>query len=245
MQTTIQRSTAGIALVLVLALSACGKKQDGTEAADATAPPPHAAQGETFPDALSAPSASYAGVMRFYGADAPLDAKVYASGPRLRMEMSGGMGAGGAMAIVTDLSSRQTVMFPIGDVPAAARVAMTVALGEGGAPQLADLYGAGVTTRRIGLDMVAGQRCALWEAADPKSESVTVSCVTSDGINMRTVNAKTNAPLMEMAQLTRGAQDPALFAPPSGYRTMAMPQFGAMPSPEQMRALEDMAKAAK
>lgn len=245
MHTISRRGAACILGAALLALSACGKKQVGPEAGETSAPVPQAAQSEAFPDTLTAPSASYSGVMRFYGAGAPLDAKVFASGPKLRMEMSGGMGAGGTMAMVTDVSSRQTVMFPIGDIPEAARVAMTVALGEGGAPQLADLYGAGVTTRRIGLDMVAGQRCAVWEAADSKSETVTLSCVTSDGINMRTVNAKTNAPLMEMAQLARGPQDPGLFAPPPGYRTVAMPQLGAMPNQEQMRALQDMAKAAK
>lgn len=239
-------SMPGRAVIAVVALSAiisaCGQQKT----AEPPAPGEQVAQSEVFPEQLSLPTASYAGVMRMYGeAGAPIDAKVFASAAKIRMEMPGGAAPGATMAVVTDLATRQSVMFPVGDVPAAARIAMTMSLGEAGAPDLADLYNSGVTLRRIGLDMVAGQRCALWEATDPKSQEATVSCVTSDGVNMRTVNAKTNAPYMEMAQVSRGPQDPALFAPPPGYKIMALPNVGTMPNPDQMRQLEDLAKGMK
>ena len=90
-----------------------------------------------------------------------------------------------------------------------------------------------VDAKRIGAMSVAGEPCNLWEVTHPSSRaptrtalpSATISCITPDGIPLRTETVTNGAHqvIMEATTVTRTAQDPNLFVVPPGTKIMKAP----------------------
>jgi hypothetical protein len=82
--------------------------------------------------------------------------------------------------------------------------------------------------KRMGATSVAGEPCNLWEVTYPPSRAATraalptatISCITPDGIPLRTETVTNNAHqvIMEAVTVTRTAQDPNLFVVPPGTK---------------------------
>jgi hypothetical protein len=82
--------------------------------------------------------------------------------------------------------------------------------------------------KRMGATSVAGEPCNLWEVTYPASRAATraalptatISCITPDGIPLRTETVTNNAHqvIMEAVTVTRTAQDPSLFVVPPGTK---------------------------
>ncbi len=68
---------------------------------------------------------------------------------------------------------------------------------------------------RGGADQVAGLACTNWQTTDASGRP-TLICVTVDGVMLRA--SQDGHALLEAASVTFGAQDPAAFLPPDGYR---------------------------
>ncbi len=82
---------------------------------------------------------------------------------------------------------------------------------------------------RTGTDVVAGEPCDLWKVDPPAAHLAagpSVSCITADGIALRTEMEIQGKPqvVFEMTSLTRGPQDPHLFALPPGIQTLKIPK---------------------
>lgn len=87
--------------------------------------------------------------------------------------------------------------------------------------------------KQVGSATVAGEQCDLFEVVAPPAKiaaksvppSKTISCITSDGITLRTeaVSNARHQVVMEAIEITRVPQDPKLFAPPPGTKVMKVP----------------------
>jgi hypothetical protein len=131
-----------------------------------------------------------------------------------------------AATSLVDISGRKVVGI-VG--PATSGIAVEVDLNEaeyGLPPGLVD-------AKRIGATSVAGEPCSLWEVTHPPSRagtraalpSATISCITPDGIPLRTetVTNGTHQVIMEAIKVTRAVQDPNLFVVPPGTKIMKAP----------------------
>lgn len=131
-----------------------------------------------------------------------------------------------AATSLVDISAHKVVAM-VG--PASAGMAVELDFNEaqlGLAPALLD-------AKRIGATSVAGEPCDLWEVTHSLSQaatrsalpSATISCITADGIPLRTETVTNNAHqvLMEAMTVTRAAQDPNLFVVPPGTKVMKAP----------------------
>lgn len=131
-----------------------------------------------------------------------------------------------AATSLVDIATRKVVAM-VG--PANAGMAVEIDLNEaqlGLPPGLLD-------AKRIGAMSVAGEPCDLWEVAYPLAKptarsalpTATISCVTADGIPLRTetVTNKSRQLIMEAATVSRTAQDPNLFVVPPGTKVVKAP----------------------
>jgi hypothetical protein len=131
-----------------------------------------------------------------------------------------------AATSLVDISGRKVVAI-VG--PATSGMAVELDLKEaefGLPPGLLD-------AKRIGATSVAGEPCNLWEVTHPPSRagtrvplpSATISCITPDGIPLRTETVTNGAHqvIMEALKVTRAAQDPNLFVVPAGTKIMKAP----------------------
>jgi len=79
-----------------------------------------------------------------------------------------------------------------------------------------------------GAATAAGESCELWEV-DSKagfSSGPVTACISRDNIPLRTeatIEGKRRA-VMEVTELRRGRQDPALFAVPANIQVIKMPK---------------------
>ena len=116
-----------------------------------------------------------------------------------------------AATSLVDISTRKVVAM-VG--PANAGMAVEIDLNEaqlGLPPGLLD-------AKRVGAMSVAGEPCDLWEVTHPAPKlasrsalpTATISCVTADGIPLRTETVTNNAHqvIMEATTVSRAAQDP-------------------------------------
>lgn len=137
-------------------------------------------------------------------------------GGKLRMDMTI-PGTGSALTSIIDLSTRKAVMSM--PVPGAK---MAMEIDFGGDTNLGYVAGDGKVT---GTATVVGERCSLWEVAVPKSDGPVVSCISDDGIGLRTeviIDGKRQT-VMEMTELTRAPQEAALFALPPETKIVKAP----------------------
>jgi hypothetical protein len=131
-----------------------------------------------------------------------------------------------AATSLVDISGRKVVTL-VG--PANSGMAVELDLNEaqfGLPPGLLD-------AKRIGAASVAGEPCNLWEVTSPPARaatraalpSATISCITPDGIPLRTETVTNNARkvVMEAMTVSRTAQDPNLFVVPPGTKIVKAP----------------------
>lgn len=146
---------------------------------------------------------------------------------KMRVDMTLG-GSQVAATSIADMAARKAVTM-VG--PANAGMAFEVDLNEA---QLGLAAGT-PDAKRLGVATVAGETCNLWEVAVPAANgpsksallpSAMVSCVTPDGIPLRTEiinNGARHVVIMEAMAVTRAAQDPNLFVVPPGTKIMKAP----------------------
>lgn len=120
-----------------------------------------------------------------------------------------------------DLATKKALMVvstPAG--PMAMEVSLADQVGYGA------MIGTGV---REGRDAVAGEPCDIWRIETSRPEEPVRSCITADGIALRTDAVVGGKPqtVFEIAGLTRGAQNPADLRMPRDVPVMRMP----MPQP--------------
>ena len=116
-----------------------------------------------------------------------------------------------------DLQARKATM--IVTTPAG-RMAMEVSL--------ADQVGYGALNgsgEREGKDTVAGETCSVWRVATGRPNEHVRSCITDDGIVLRTVTGSGSRvhTVFELASVTRAAQDPQNFRIPTDVPVIHAP----------------------
>jgi hypothetical protein len=106
----------------------------------------------------------------------------------------------------------------------AGRMAMEVSFADQAA--YGAMVGKGV---REGRDTVAGEPCEVWRIEAARAEEPVHSCITGDGIALRTdaMVAGKRHTVFEIVSLSRAAQDPAAFQMPTDVPVVKLP----MPSP--------------
>jgi len=146
------------------------------------------------------------------------------SGGKLRMEIQP-HGLAQTITGIVDLPAHKMIM--IGAVPGMNSMAMEIDIGKDAS--YGQVIGDG---KRAGQDTVAGESCELWEAdskAGFNSGPVTV-CLSRDNIPLRTqttIDGKQRV-IMEVTELQRTRQDPAMFALPPNIQLVRVPK-GLMP----------------
>lgn len=127
---------------------------------------------------------------------------------RMRVDMPDGQGA-----MIMDLKGRRAFM-----VVDAQRVVVEIPTG-GNMPQPGQIPPEARMTRE-GSDRVAGQACTVWRVQERDGRRSS-ACVTADGVLLR-ARGPDGTEGIEATQVVYGAQDPARFRPPAGYRTEQM-----------------------
>lgn len=77
---------------------------------------------------------------------------------------------------------------------------------------------------RGGTETILGQRCTLWRFQDGQDQGE--ACLTADGVMLRsraTAGGGEGAGSMTATDISLGAQDPARFRAPAGYREVPLP----------------------
>jgi hypothetical protein len=149
---------------------------------------------------------------------------IHHSGSKLRMEIQP-HGLPATITGILDFSTRKMIM--IGAVPGMNNMAMEVDIGKDAS--YGQVMGEG---KRVGTATVAGESCELWEVESKvgfNGEPVT-ACLSRDNIPLRTeatFEGKRRA-IMEVTELQRTRQDPALFVLPANIQIMKLPK-GVMP----------------
>jgi len=132
----------------------------------------------------------------------------------------------GTMTGLVDLGQSEVIF--IVDVPGMDTLAVRTALPPG--YSFADAAREGT---RAGTDKVAGEACDLWRIDVKAGKPPLDSCITSDGIVLRTSTVIDGKPtvVFEALELARGAQDPARFAVPKGVKVTKLPasMLGLLP----------------
>ncbi len=149
---------------------------------------------------------------------------IHHSGSKMRMEIQP-HGLPATITGIMDFSTRKMIM--IGAVPGMNNLAMEIDIGKDAS--YGQVMGEG---KRVGTATVAGESCELWEVeskAGFSGEPVT-ACLSRDNIPLRTeatFEGKRRA-IMEVTELQRTRQDPALFALPANLQVMKLPK-GVVP----------------
>lgn len=136
---------------------------------------------------------------------------------RLRMDISSANFPGGMTSLI---NLGENDMIVLMDVPGMEGIAVEMDLPPGYA--FAD---SGRQGTRTGTGEVVGEACDLWrievKAVNPSVES----CITADGIVLRTSTTLEGKPvvLFEVTELERAPQDPAQFALPKGVKVTKLP----------------------
>ncbi|MCK0207024.1 hypothetical protein MWN33_03150 [Starkeya koreensis] len=144
---------------------------------------------------------------------------------RLRMDVSNEVLLG-TMTGLVDLGQSEVVF--IVAVPGMDTIAVRTTLPTG--YSFADAAREGT---RAGADKVAGEPCDLWQVAVKAGQGPLESCITSDGIVLRSTAVVDGKPtvIFEALELERAAQDPARFALPKGVKVNKLPasMLGLLP----------------
>lgn len=246
---------------LALAAVACSKQTSDTPASASSMDAPAAESvaaadsepaADLWPAAFPKPTVEYSGVYDFSAGSQTLEVKIAAAGAKQRLAFPPGSGIGGSkgqwsQVMVNENSGEKMLMWPEGE--GAPAIATTMSKSDLGA--MAGSFGIDpakeASAKRTGSDTVAGEACAIWEFAAGDGEVPGDACVTRDGIPLRVTSG--GQTVMLAKSITRGPQDPALFAPPAGYEVVDMGECMRL-SAEMMEAMRagktpDMAKMQK
>lgn len=123
---------------------------------------------------------------------------------------------------IMDPKTRKMLM--IGAIPGMSNMAIEIGLGNG------TNYGQAIGNgHRVGTATAAGESCELWqmdEAKDNKSDGPVTVCLAQDNIPLRTevtMDGKQRV-VMEITEIKRVPQSPALFVVPADIQIMKMPK---------------------
>lgn len=239
-----------IVAMLMLAV-ACGRKTESPEAASSAAvdaAPLEAAEAaapalldDPWPANFPKPSVDYAGVYDFGAAGEIAEVKIALSGAKQRIAFPPGASFGGpngkwSQVMLNEGAGAAMMMWPEGE--GAPKIATTMSRGDLGAASSA--FGVDdarqARAQKTGTDEVAGEPCAVYEfAAETDKDAAGSACVTRDGIPLRVISG--GQTVMLAKSIARGAQDPALFAPPVGYEVVDMGECMRL-SAEMMNAVK-------
>ena len=170
------------------------------------------AQAEPIP----LPKVDYAAKAKMMGGSS---VSIRHSGGKIRMDIQ----PHGVAQItgIMDLSTRKMIM--IGAIPGMKNMAMEFDVGKDAS--YGQVMGEG---KKVGTATVAGESCELWEA-DPKAgfhTGAVTTCLSRDNIPLRTeaiVEGKRRT-IMEVTELQRAPQEPALFAMPANVQVVKLPK---------------------
>lgn len=166
---------------------------------------------------LPLPKADFSATYSVTGRDAPGSTmRISHGGGRVRMEfaMPGGMAATGYLDMATRKATMVMTMPGLGQKMAmemdAKLLPKSLAAPEG---------------RRLGPQRFVGESCDAFEQTEPKSGIVTVSCVTPDGIMLRSEARRGDAVIavVEATEVVRAPQDPASLVPPKNLPALKLP----------------------
>ncbi len=135
----------------------------------------------------------------------------------VRVEVERGSLPNGMVSLINLQSSDVIVLM---DVPGMDRIAVEMEMPPGFAFSDAKRQGT-----RAGKGEALGEACELWRF-EPKALNQPVeSCITADGIVLRTTTQMGGKPvvLFEVTELARGPQDPEQFALPKGVKPSKLP----------------------
>lgn len=85
------------------------------------------------------------------------------------------------------------------------------------------VYGLQRDARRVGEDKVAGEACAEYEFESGRGRTLR-TCVTADGIAVRSRDVSRKRVVWEASRVTRGAQNAALFVVPTDATPLHIPR---------------------
>ncbi|UOK72018.1 hypothetical protein [Ancylobacter polymorphus] len=136
---------------------------------------------------------------------------------KVRVEVERGNLPNGMVSLIDLPTSSVIVMV---DVPGMDRIAVETDMPPGFAFSDAKRQGT-----RAGKGEVLGEACDLWRFAVPALNQPVESCITADGIVLRTTTQMNGKPvvLFEVTELSRTPQDPATFALPKGMKPSKIP----------------------
>ncbi len=174
---------------------------------------PLAAAAEPLP----LPKADFSATYSVAGRDAQGSTmRISHGGGRVRMEfaMPGGMAATGYL----DMATRKATM--VMTMPGVGRQMAMEMDGKLLPKQFAAPEG-----RRLGPQRFAGEACDAFEHIEPNSGIVTVSCLTPDGIMLRSEARRGDevVAVVEATEVMRERQDPARLLPPKNVPALKIP----------------------
>jgi hypothetical protein len=149
---------------------------------------------------------------------------IHHSGDKLRMEIQP-HGLPATITGIMDFSTHKMIM--IGAVPGMNNMAMEIDIGKDAS--YGQVIGEG---KRVGTATAAGESCELWQVESKvgfSGEPVT-ACLSRDNIPLRTettFEGKSRV-IMEITEVQRTRQDPALFVLPANVQIVKLPK-GVMP----------------
>ncbi|TCK30188.1 hypothetical protein EV667_0276 [Ancylobacter aquaticus] len=136
---------------------------------------------------------------------------------KVRVEVASGNLPNGMVSLIDLQNSSMIVLM---NVPGMDRIAVEMDMPPGFAFSDANRQGT-----RAGSGEALGEACEIWRF-EPKALNQPVeSCITADGIVLRTTTSMGGKPavLFEVTELTRAPQDPAQFALPKGMKARKVP----------------------
>jgi hypothetical protein len=176
---------------------------------------------EARAEPIPLPSVDYQAKATMMGGSA---VTIHHSGGKMRMEIQP-HGLPSTITGIMDLSAHKMIM--IGAVPGLNNMAMEIDIGKDAS--YGQVMGEG---KRVGTATVAGESCELWEVESKVglSSGPITACISRDNIPLRTeatFEGKRRV-VMEVTEVQRARQDPALFVLPANIQLLKLPK-GVMP----------------
>ncbi|MBS7552641.1 hypothetical protein KHC23_03060 [Ancylobacter dichloromethanicus] len=136
---------------------------------------------------------------------------------RLRMEIDSDNLSNGMVSLI-DLGRHDMIVLM--DMPGMDRIAVEMDLPPGFSYSDANRQGI-----RAGTGEVLGEACELWRFETKALAQPVESCITADGIVLKTSTSVDGKPLVlfEVLELERAPQDPARFVLPKGVKVRRLP----------------------
>jgi hypothetical protein len=172
-------------------------------------------------ESIPLPSVDYEAKATMMGGSA---VTIHHSGGKMRMEIQP-HGLSQTITGIVDLPAHKMIM--LGAVPGMSEMAMEIDVGKDAS--YGQVFGEG---KRVGSATVAGESCELWEVESKVSFDTgpVTACIARDNIPLRTettIQGQRRA-VMEVTELKRVPQNPALFTVPANIQVIKMPK-GLLP----------------